>query len=360
MALFDRLRGRSGIAAKFRRHRFRRGFLTIFLELALLLGAHASFAQTVALGGNQPLEAPNLSARASSERQLTVHLSFQLRNRAALDKVLNDLQNPASPQYHRWLTPAQFNAKFGRTPAELQAVSQWLSEHGLRVMRSSNRELVAAANVGQAEETFATTIAASPDGATYSNVVVPRIPARFAEVIGSIDGLDNLRHWSPITSRPLERASSKGAATISKQSGARSQRSGKSPAAVFDPAGSSPAFGDPNFGPQDLWTFYDETPPINGAIDGRGGDCLGIIEDSDYLDASVTAFDTNFSLPAATVTRVFSDTSSPGTNADETEALVDIEYAHSTAPGAPVKVYIGNPASANDRSFDGFHPQGDQ
>ncbi len=83
---------------------------------------------------------------------------------------------------------------------------------------------------------------------------------------------------------------------------------------------------------------------MNGATDGGGGDCIGIIEDSDFADASVTLFNTNFSLPAANVTRVFADTSSPGINVDQTEALVDIEWAHAAAPGALIKVYIGNEA----------------
>ena len=76
---------------------------------------------------------------------------------------------------------------------------------------------------------------------------------------------------------------------------------------------------------------------------GSGGDCLAVIEDSDYLDAAVSTFNTNFSLPPATVSRVFSDVATPGINADEQEALVDIEWAHAAAPGAPIKVYIGNP-----------------
>ncbi len=102
-----------------------------------------------------------------------------------------------------------------------------------------------------------------------------------------------------------------------------------------------------SFSPQDLWTFYDETPPLNGATDGSGGDCLGIIEDSDYLDASITSFDSTFGLPNTTITRVFSDTSSPGTNNDEGEALIDIEWGHATAPGAPINVYIGNSDSSS-------------
>ena len=54
------------------------------------------------------------------------------------------------------------------------------------------------------------------------------------------------------------------------------------------------------------------------------------------LAAAVSTFDTSFSLPAASVTKVLADTTTPGTNSDETEALVDIEWAHAAAPGAPI------------------------
>jgi kumamolisin len=320
-------------------------YMTALIGGLVVFASPSLEAQTIALGDNQPPQAAALSAHAATDRPLTVHVSFRLRHRQALSKLLTELQDPGSAQYHRWLTPQQFNQKFGRTPAEVQDVSQWLSEHGLRVIRSSNREVTYAATVAQAEETFATTIAASPDGAVFSNALGPRIPVRFADVIGSIDGLDNLRHWSPITSRQRSLEASSKARGIKAKDIAK-KPTASLPAAIMDTAGSSPAF-DPHFGPQDLWTFYDETPPINGAIDGGGGDCIAIVEDSDYLDAAVSTFDTNFSLPDATVARVFADTSSPGTNSDETEALLDIEWAHSTAPGVPIKVYIGKTATAN-------------
>ncbi len=319
--------------------------LTLLRRLAIvsfaivgLLAAGSSFAQTVALGLNRPAQAASLPARAAAGRPLKLHVSFQLRNRDALAKLQRDLQDPASPQYHRWLTPAQFNARFGRTPAEVKAVSQWLSGHGFRVKGSSSRGITSTATVAQAEKAFAATIAASADGAMYSNAVAPQIPARFADVIGSIEGLDNLRHAVRVAAPPRGlRASSKH----------RARGYGPSTGGAEGTPAGSPAVNEPSFGPQDLWSFYNQTPPINGAIDGSGGDCLGVIEDSDFLDASVTTFNSTFSLPPANVTRVFSNVASPGLNDDETEALVDIEWAHSSAPGAPIRVYIGNPQFEN-------------
>ena len=319
----------------------RAGLVTAFFMIVAVLLGGLSFGQTVPVDSIRSIDGSNFTARAASDRQITLHVSFRLRNRIALTKLLNDLQDPASPKYHRWLTPQEFEAQFGRTAAEVNAVSQWLSSHGLKVRRASNREIVSAASVAQAEETFATTIAASGDGARYANQSAPQIPARFADVIGSIEGLDNLRHWAPVTARPK---------TLMTFSGARkSTRQPSRGRFALNAALARPADGDttPAFGPEDLWTFYDETPPINGAVDGSGGDCIGIIQDSDFLDASVATFDLSFSLPDANVTRVFSDTFTPGINSDETEALVDIEWAHSIAPGAPIKVYIGNEAFEN-------------
>jgi hypothetical protein len=42
------------------------------------------------------------------------------------------------------------------------------------------------------------------------------------------------------------------------------------------------------FGPSDLWTFYDETSLLNGGTNGGGGDCVAIIEDTDYLSSAVS------------------------------------------------------------------------
>ncbi len=112
--------------------------------IASILLAGSSLAQITTGDGIRFTDGTNFTTRAASARQITLHVSFRLRNRKALAKLLSDLQDPASPKYHRWLTPPEFDAQFGRTPAEVNAVSQWLSSHGLKVMSSSNREIVSA------------------------------------------------------------------------------------------------------------------------------------------------------------------------------------------------------------------------
>ncbi len=102
------------------------------------------------------------------------------------------------------------------------------------------------------------------------------------------------------------------------------------------------------FGPQDLYTFYNETPLVTAGTNGGGGNCIALLEISNYNDTSVSGFDQNFGLAAANITKVFVNRTDPGKNGAETEALLDIEWGHAVAPGAPITVYIGNPSASSD------------
>jgi len=318
------------------------------IALCSIVVPSALAAQTQPLIGNHPtVNVANMSARADAARPLNLHISFAPRNPVALAKLLADLQNPTSPRYHHWLSPAQFNARFGRSADEVAAVRQWLSGKGLRVIESSPRGLITTATVAQAESAFVTPMIASTDGSLYANASDPEIPAQFAHVIGSIEGLDNTHHSLALALRPHS-SNTTLAATFLKQrnpmlrAGAQSHTARLMPAAVVDYGGGLGLA----FGPSDLWTFYDENSLLNAGTDGSGGDCVAIIEDTDYLSSAVTLFDTNFALPVANITRVQSDGSSPGRTGDEIEALLDIEWAHAVAPGTAIYVYIGNPATA--------------
>jgi len=325
--------------------------VAVVLVSVLLLPPWKAAAQTQQLAGNHPtVNVASLSARADRTRPLNLHISFAPRNPVALAKLLADLQNPASPRYHRWLSPPQFDAQFGRRADEVDAVRQWLSEQGLRVIEASPRGLATIATVAQAESAFAVPMIASTNGALYANTSDPRIPSQFAGVIGSIEGLDNTYHSLALAIRP-NFSHKPLASTLLKQRDLRLRPGEQSVAthtaklmraAVVDYSGGAGVA----FGPADVWTFYDENPLLNAGTDGSGGGCVAVIEDTDYLSSAVTLFDTNFALPAANITRVQADGTSPGRTGDEVEALLDIEWAHAVAPGAAINVYIGNPATA--------------
>ena len=108
--------------------------------------------------------------------------------------------------------------------------------------------------------------------------------------------------------------------------------------------------GAPAFGPADLYTFYDETPLLNGGINGAGADCVAVVEDSDPpsdIGSVLELFDTTFGLPIQTsLGGAIVGPTDPGVNGDALLAQVDLEWVHAVAPGAGEAIYIGNPAPA--------------
>src|SRR5580692_1789650 len=51
--------------------------------------------------------------QAEASKSVSFDVFLPLRNKDKLEALLDAQQNPASSQYHKWLTPAQFGAQFG-------------------------------------------------------------------------------------------------------------------------------------------------------------------------------------------------------------------------------------------------------
>jgi hypothetical protein len=64
-------------------------------------------------------------------QNLTVSVALPPSNQAALTALLQGQSDPASPEYHHWLAPGQFNSEFGPSPSDISAVTSWLSGAGL-------------------------------------------------------------------------------------------------------------------------------------------------------------------------------------------------------------------------------------
>jgi len=122
--------------------------LTAAAVVAAPGSASADLLSTVtatALPGTAPLHlngAVDTGAASGSALQRVV-LVLSLRNQAGLHQLLADQQNPASPAYRSWLTPAQFTDRFGPDSSVVSAATSWATAAGLSVTGvSSNRTLV--------------------------------------------------------------------------------------------------------------------------------------------------------------------------------------------------------------------------
>jgi subtilase family serine protease len=154
----------------------------------------------VTLSGNHPREAETMTpvGDAYPNQRLSMEIHFATRNQAELNQLLAEQQNPASPNFHKWLKPGDFDSRFGARQSDIDAVADWLRGEGFTVESTSGGYIRFSGSVAQAERTFGTRIERFGNGSTYANVNDPSIPARFAGVIGNIGGLDNMMRAVPV------------------------------------------------------------------------------------------------------------------------------------------------------------------
>ena len=118
---------------------------------------------TTLRGNKHPLARPEFdlgTAQASlpMNRMLLV-LKRSSDQEAALKKLLDDQQDKASPNYHKWLSPEQFGQQFGPTDSDLQTITTWLQSHGFDVGSTKGRTMLEfSGSAGQVQEAFHTSI----------------------------------------------------------------------------------------------------------------------------------------------------------------------------------------------------------
>ena len=263
-------------------------------------------------------------------------VTLALRNREQLQQLLADLQNPSSPDYHRFLTPKEFADRFG--PTDFAEVRDWLTAQGFHVTSTdvARRVIEFHGSAAEAERAFGTSIE-SFGGTAFGNTSDPQIPARFAGVIGHIHGLDNMSGRRPgVTAANLKR--------VAPPEGDAADSAASNPDSTV-PGFDVPRIGGPLFGPTDFYTFYDETPLLSAGLKGSG--CIAIIGDSRVSPAAISTFASKFKVGASHLTTVLVDEGDPGFNGDEIEAELDLEWSHAVAPGAALRLYVGDDATAH-------------
>ena len=93
------------------------------------------------------------------ERML-LQLTSSPEQQAALEQLLADQQDPASPRYHAWLTPEQFGEQFGAVREDIDSITGWLESQGFQVteVAAGRRSIEFSGTAGQVETAFHTQI----------------------------------------------------------------------------------------------------------------------------------------------------------------------------------------------------------
>ncbi len=289
----------------------------------LLAASNECFGATVrqVLSG-QPAVVVGLRAVNSLPAPSIIKFAITLppRNPEQLDRLLENLYNPASGNYRQYLTPLEFAQNFGASEADYQALIQFAVTNGLQVAGTHSNRLVLdlAGTVTAIEHTFQVKMGVyqHPNEARtfYAPDVVPSVDASLKLTGLSISGLDNYSLPHP----------------------ANLQTAPSNPVATATPnVGSGP--GGTYMGRDFRLAYLPGGTTLNGS-----GQAIALLQFDGYYASDINAYVAAASLPVVPANilvniPVNGGVASPSSN--NIEVALDIEMAISMATNIS-KVYV--------------------
>jgi subtilase family serine protease len=260
-----------------------------------------------------------------------VSINFQLSasQQADLQQLLAAQQDPSSPEYHKWLTPEQYAARFGMSQGDLDRVTSWLQSEGFTGIRISrgHTQVSFSGTAAQVAAAFRTEIHQfNVNGKMhFANATALSVPSALSGTVLSVGHLNDFR--------PLPRAH-------------------RLPQAHF----TSSQTGNHFVGPGDFATIYDIKPLYAAGIDGSGI-TIAVVGQTEIDPSDDNTFRSLSGLPAnpPQVLLVPNSGSSAVFTGDLDEANLDVEWSGAVAKNATVLyVYVGDNLNFNvfDSLFD--------
>ncbi len=304
---------------------------TLVVAALGLVAYQARFAQAApAMLAQVPHSAPQFAATVTptgklpQDGALSLTLTLQPRNKAALERFVRDVATPHSKQFHQFLAPQNFASVFGPDPATVRATVSYLQGAGLHVtaVQSGGMFINVTGTVRQVEGALHTTMQTYRDakGRTFfANAAGVTLPASIAPHVIGVTGLDNLATHHRMTTAPK----------------ASTKKLVQRPHTAGCPAST----GQNTLVPSQLATAYNFPTTLNGA-----GQSVALIEFDGYLLSDIGAYAACFA-PSVTVSNVVKTRAvdlgsplAPSTGAIEDE--LDIEVLLGMAPGlSQIHVY---------------------
>ncbi|MGB9455452.1 MAG: protease pro-enzyme activation domain-containing protein [Bryobacteraceae bacterium] len=231
---------------------------------------------------------------------ITLMLRPSAAQQAALEQLLAQQQDPASPNYHNWLTPEAYADRFGASPADLDKVAVWLRSQGFVVQYTARgRDFISfSGTASQVHAALHTEIHRYQVGteAHFANATDLSLPAAIEPMVAGVLGLDDF-HPKAARRQALPNYTA--------------------------------SDGSHYLLPDDLATIYDLVPLYSYGYSGAGQNIV-IVGQSDIDASDIAAFRSTWGLPATTIKMVPTGTY-PGITGDEIEADLDLEWAGAVA-----------------------------
>ena len=247
-------------------------------------------------GGHVPAAVARLApvGRLPGSQRLNLAIGLPLRNQEELDRLLQQLYDPASPNYRHYLTPEQFTERFGPTEQDYQAVMDFAKANGLTVTATHPNRVVldVAGAVADIEKAFHVTMRVyqHPTEARtfYAPDVEPSVD--LAVPILHISGLDNYALPHPNFS----------------EHGRPAHRPTPTPNSGSGPGG--------RYRGNDFRAAYVPGTTLTGA-----GQSVGLLQFDGYYASDITTYESQAGLPNVPLTNVPVDggVSTPGSGNGE-------------------------------------------
>jgi len=308
-----------------------------FARQALLTGVALAALGTGAARAGVPFPTRDTPAAVdagplAAAQPITLTVPLKLRDPQGAEAMLAHVSTPGDALYRHFLTPAQFQTRFGPADADVATVTAALTGYGLTVERVSTTGLHVTGTQAAIERAFRVslhqfTVAATKTAAAYSFHAPTQpatLPPAIAGLVHGVLGLDDRPAFAP----HLRHAAGNLRPVLAKPAA-----SGKSTPA--DPYG--------YWTVADFAAYYDVKPLYRAGITGAG-QTIGIA-----TLASFTPSDAYTYWYAAGLTvdhkriRVFNINGGAGAPSDDAgsgETTLDVEQSGGVAPGAKILVYV--------------------
>ncbi|MGA7220264.1 MAG: S53 family peptidase [Candidatus Sulfotelmatobacter sp.] len=260
--------------------------------------------------------APLVGHFAGTER-LSLAISLPLRNQAELDDLLQQINDPQSPNYRKYLSVEEFTERFGPVEPDYEALKQYSRANGLDIIDTPANRMVLDVEGP----------AATIESAFHVSINLYQHPteerAFYAPDREPTVDLDvPLLHISGLDDFSIPQAKS-----FVSDSSVHSNTKGSGPGGSF--LGS------------DLRAAYYGSGSLNGA-----GQTLGIFSFKGYQMSDITAYFNNagepLNVPIVAISVNGASTTCPPSSCNDGEQSLDIEQAISMAPGLKqLSFYVG-------------------
>jgi subtilase family serine protease len=303
-----------------------------------------------------------LIGRYNPQSKLRLTFGLNPPKLAEEEKFLAELQDNNSPNFHKYLTPEQWNARFAPSAHDEQAIVDWLTANGMTVtQRYPNRLVVdAEASSEVIEKAFAIQLNSYKVGADteFSNDRDPVIPSHLVGILHSVGGLNSIqRVHAPregsisqqslpyaagaVASKPVTEHADGQATALEAAMRASEAKLGAASALKGLASGSNPEPGITNgyIDPTDIYSSYGYDfnalqaqghccNPTNDSGGSTPTTSIAIATAGDFASSDIVGFHTQYPYLAYNYSRVYID-GTPTCCNDET--TLDTEWAIATA-----------------------------